>query len=121
MPNPLLETNAMPVYAPEDIREEFVTPKHSTAYGRIVTGEHIEVGLLRYRAGEGATTHAHPHEQIIVVLSGRVAMTIEGETTEVTKGHVVHIPPNVPHSAAMIEDSEFVSCKSIVGGVGHRI
>lgn len=56
-----------------------------------------------------------------MVLNGRVKMTIDGEVTEVTKGHVVHIPPNVPHSAAMLEDSEFVSCKSIVDGVGHRI
>jgi quercetin dioxygenase-like cupin family protein len=111
----------MPVYAPGDLREEFVTPKHSTAFGRLVTGEHIEVGVLRYKAGEGAKTHAHPHEQIIVVLSGRVAMTIGEETTEVTKGHVVHIPPNVPHAAAVIEDAELVSCKSIVDGVGHRI
>ncbi len=109
----------MPIYAPENLKEEFVTPKHSTAFGRLVTGDHIEVGVLRYKAGEGATTHAHPHEQIIVVLSGRVTMTIGGEITE--EGHVVHIPPNVPHSAAMIEDSEFVSCKSIVDGVGHRI
>jgi hypothetical protein len=28
----------MPIYQLEDILEEFVTPKHSTAYGRLITG-----------------------------------------------------------------------------------
>src|SRR5215210_2530563 len=36
----------MPIYNLEQIREEFVTPKHSTAFGRLVTGQHIEVGVL---------------------------------------------------------------------------
>ena len=50
----------MPIYQLEDIPEEFVTPKHSTAYGRLITGTQVEVGLLRYKAGEGAKQHAHP-------------------------------------------------------------
>lgn len=111
----------MPVYNPEQIPEEFVTPKHSTAFGRLVTGEQIEVGVLRYKAGEGAHTHAHPHEQIIVVLSGAMRFTIDNETSEIGAGSVVHIPPNVPHSVDILADSECVSCKGIVGGVGHRI
>ncbi|MGC1846066.1 MAG: hypothetical protein WA707_00645 [Pseudolabrys sp.] len=37
----------MPIYQLEDIPEEFVTPKHSTAYGRLITGTQVEVGLLR--------------------------------------------------------------------------
>ncbi len=97
----------MPVYKLSDIEEELVTPKHSTALGRLVTGEQIEVGLLRYKAGEGAEEHAHPHEQVLLVLSGRVRMKIGGE--------------NVPHSLHAIEDTEVVSAKGIVGGVGHRI
>jgi hypothetical protein len=52
----------MPIYQLEDILEEFVTPKHSTAYGRLITGTQVEIGLLRYKAGEGAKQHAHPQE-----------------------------------------------------------
>ena len=111
----------MPIYQLDRMREEFVTPKHSTAFGRLVTGQHIEVGVLRYRAGEGATTHSHPHEQIIIVLSGTMRFTIEDESTETGPGSAVHIPPNIPHSVEVLTDAECVSCKSIVGGVGHRI
>ncbi len=111
----------MPFYDLEQVEAEFVTPKHSTAFGRLITGEHIEVGVLRYKAGEGAKTHAHPHEQIIVVLSGRIRMTVGDEVAEIGEGQAVHIPPNLPHAADVLEDAEVVSCKSIVGGVGHRI
>lgn len=104
-----------------ELDEEFVTPKHSTAFGRLITGDQIEVGLLRFKAGEGAEPHSHPHEQIVIVLSGRVRMTIDGKNTEMTRGYAAHILPNVVHSTEVIEDSEIVSCKSIVGGVGHRI
>jgi quercetin dioxygenase-like cupin family protein len=111
----------MPVYKLSDIEEELVTPKHSTALGRLVTGEQIEVGLLRYKAGEGAEEHAHPHEQVLLVLSGRVRMKIGGEVYELGPREVAHLPPNVPHSLHAIEDTEVVSAKGIVGGVGHRI
>lgn len=43
------------------------------------------------------------------------------EIREVGPGIAIHIPPNVPHAIEMLEDSELVSCKGIVGGVGHRI
>lgn len=111
----------MPVYKFDDIPSEFVTPKHSTAFGPLISGEQIELGLLRYKAGEGAEEHAHPHEQIFMVLSGRVRMTIAGQTFALGPREVAHMPPNVPHSLAVDEDAEVLSAKGIVGGVGHRI
>ena len=111
----------MPVYKFDALKKEYVTPKHSTAFGSLVTGEQIEVGLLRFKAGEGAKQHAHPHEQVLFVLSGRVRMKIAGETYELGPREVAHMPPNVPHSLEAIEDTEVVSSKGIIGGVGHRI
>ena len=111
----------MPVYRFDSLKKEYVTPKHSTALGSLVTGEQIELGLLRYKAGEGAQEHAHPHEQVLLVLSGRVRMKIAGELYELGPREVAHLPPNVPHSLSALEDSEVVSAKGIVGGVGHRI
>jgi quercetin dioxygenase-like cupin family protein len=111
----------MPVHKLSEIEEELVTPQHSTALGRLVTGEQIEVGILRFKAGEGAREHAHPHEQVLFVLSGRLRITIGGEVHELGPRDVAHMPPNVPHSLAALEDSEVVSAKGIVGGVGHRI
>jgi quercetin dioxygenase-like cupin family protein len=111
----------MPVYKLDLLKKEYVTPKHSTAFGSLVTGEQIEVGVLRFKAGEGASEHAHPHEQVLFVLSGKIRMKIGGEVYELGPRDVAHMPPNVPHSLAALEDTEVVSAKGIVGGVGHRI
>lgn len=111
----------MPVYRFDALTKEYVTPKHSKAFGSLVTGEQIEVGLLRFKAGEGANEHAHPHEQVLMVLTGRVRMRIDGESYELGPREVAHMPPNVPHSLAAVEDTEVLSAKGIVGGVGHRI
>ena len=111
----------MPVHKLNEMGEELVTPRHSTAVGRLVTGEQVELGVLRYKAGEGAGEHAHPQEQIFLVLSGRVRMTIAGTPYELGPREVAHMPPNVPHSLAVLEDAEVVSAKGVIGGVGHRI
>ena len=110
----------MPVYKIDALRQDYVTPKHSRAFGSLVTGEQIELGVLRFKAGEGANEHAHPHEQVLFVLQGRIRMKIGGEVHELGPRDVAHLPPNVPHSLAALEDSELVSAKGVVGGVGHR-
>ena len=111
----------MPVYNWDTLHPEFVTPKHSTAFGRLITGEQIEVGMLSYKAGEGAKQHAHPHEQVIIVLKGKCRMTIGGKAEIIGVGQAALIPPNVPHALDVLEDTDIVSAKGIVGGVGHRI
>src|SRR6267143_2318459 len=111
----------MPVYDIKQLKEEFVTPQHSSAFGSLITGEQIELGILRYRAGEGAKEHAHPQEQILLLLKGRARFTLGGEVFDVGAGQAVHIPPQLPHSLAVLEDAEVISVKGIVGGAGHRI
>lgn len=111
----------MAVLTLKNVADEFVTPKHSTAFGKLITGAHIEIGLLRFKAGEGASEHAHPHEQITIILKGRSRITIDGKVFDVGQGDAVHVPPNVRHKVEVLEDSEVISAKSIVDGVGHRI
>lgn len=111
----------MPFFDLAQVAEELVTPKHSTALGRLVTGEQVEFGILRFKANEGARMHAHPHEQVVYVLKGRLRVTIEDTVRELGPGEGALFPPNVPHQTTMLEDTELVSVKGIVGGVGHKI
>lgn len=111
----------MPVIDIKNVKEEFVTPQHSSAFGRLITGESIELGVLRYRAGEGAKEHAHPQEQILLLIKGRARATLGAESFDIGPGQALHIPPLVPHSLSVLEDAEVISAKSIVGGAGHRI
>lgn len=111
----------MPFIVMDELEKETVTPKYSTAFGELVTGEQIEVGRLRFKAGEGAVEHAHPQEQVLLVLEGKIKVTLGDETAELGPFSGFHAPPNVPHTLDAIEDALILSCKGIVGGTGHRI
>jgi len=112
-PSYFYDFNAMP--------GELVTPKYSTAFGPLLTGQHIEVGMLRYRKGEGAVPHAHPSEQIMVVIRGRLWVRIANQSAELGPGQAFLAPPNVEHEVRALEDTEVLSCKNVVGGYGHRL
>ncbi len=111
----------MPFIDMNTIEAETVTPKHSTAFGELVTGEQIEVGRLFYEKDTGAEEHAHPHEQAMYIIEGRLQITLDGETAVMEPGGGFHAPPNVPHSVTALEDTVVISVKGVVGGVGHRI
>lgn len=111
----------MPFIHYDQIERELVTPQHSTAYGALAAGESIEVGLLSFKGGEGANPHSHPHEQIVVVLKGRVRARVGDEEQELGPGSGFHVPPNLPHGVTALEDSEVLSCKNLIDGTGHKI
>lgn len=95
-------------------QDHLVTPKHSDARGPVVRGQSIEVMQMNWRAGETARPHQHPEEQAIYVVSGRMRMTVGGETYEVGPGEVSFHPSNVLHGALAVEDTVAISFKNIV-------
>jgi quercetin dioxygenase-like cupin family protein len=113
----------MPLIRLDEIDKEFVTPKYSTAFGELVAGERIEVGRLRFDANEGAVEHAHPQEQVMIIISGRLKVEIPSEDAagELGPGEGFHAPPNVAHRVTAVEDTVVISCKDVVGGVGHKV
>lgn len=105
----------------DQLPKEYVTPQHSRAYGELLTGQSIEVGRLRFKRGEGADPHQHPQEQIMYVIEGRLQVTLDGQTTELGPGEAFHATPMVLHNVTALEDTQVLSCKSLVDGAGHRI
>ncbi|MBN1539367.1 MAG: cupin domain-containing protein [Candidatus Thermoplasmatota archaeon] len=59
----------------------------------------IQVVQYRYLPGSRFEAHDHPEEQMTIVLSGRLEFDVDGNKTPFEQGDVVHIPPNIPHSA----------------------
>ena len=108
-------------YSFTELPQEYVTAKYSTAYGGLLTGKHIEVGILHFNAGEGAVPHAHPQEQIMYVISGRLSVRFGEETAELGPGQAFLAPPNTEHQVTAIEDTEVLSCKNVIEGYGHRL
>lgn len=106
----------MPFFKLAEMQGSVISPDHSSANGPTITGEQLEMGYYTEPKGSGAHAHHHPSEQIILVLAGRLRMTIAGETRDVGPGEVALIPGGVVHEQKALEDgTRFVSCKRSTG------
>lgn len=76
-----------------------------------IIGEQMMLSRVRLAKGFFVPSHQHANEQFAVVLSGHMRFGLGAEGTpehrqiELRGGEVLHLPANVPHSAAAIEDS----------------
>jgi quercetin dioxygenase-like cupin family protein len=70
-------------------------------------GDDLMVVRVDGPAGSLAPAHAHPHEQMCVIVSGRVRFRIGDEETQAGPGDVLHIPSGVEHEAEVLEDTVF--------------
>jgi quercetin dioxygenase-like cupin family protein len=72
---------------------------------RPFTGERTMVVRVEAPAGAVVPAHAHPHEQITLVLQGRLRLRMAEEETELGPGEIVHIPSGVEHEVTFLEDA----------------
>jgi len=55
------------------------------------------VTLFAFDAGQGLTEHTSPFDALVLVLSGRLTITIGGAPVDAEEGTIVRMPANVPH------------------------
>jgi quercetin dioxygenase-like cupin family protein len=67
------------------------------------------MALTTVEPGAAVPTHAHPHEQIGMVFSGRASFRIGDEVREVSRNDFFSIPPNVDHEATCISAEPFIA------------
>lgn len=75
---------------------------------QIFAGRQAMVMRVLLEQGAIATAHAHPHEQISVVLQGEVEFTIGEEKKTLKVGDAVVIPGDSVHSTKAIVQSEML-------------
>ncbi len=71
---------------------------------QMVVGERIMIVRFRFVPFLVTPEHTHPHEQMSLVISGRVRFLIEGKERIVSAGDVLHFPPNCLHGATMLDE-----------------
>ena len=71
---------------------------------QMVVGERVMVCRFRFAPNLVTPEHSHPHEQVSLVVSGRVRFFVEGEERIAVAGDVLHFPPGCWHGATMMED-----------------
>ncbi len=68
-----------------------------------------ELMAVRIEAPKGAIApaHSHPHEQMTLVVKGRLRFRVGAEWRELGPLDIVHIPGGIEHEAIMEEDALF--------------
>jgi unsaturated pyranuronate lyase len=75
---------------------------------RVLSGDKCSLGIVELDPNAVVPSHHHEHEQLGMVLSGRVRFTIGDETRELGAGETWTIPSNVPHEVVAGPDGAVV-------------
>lgn len=82
-------------------------PVTETAPGikrQMVVGQKVMICRFTFDPFVVTDEHTHPHEQITMVVKGKVKFIIDGNVVVVTAGDVLYFPPNNRHGATMLDD-----------------
>ncbi len=97
--------------------QEQVDPKLSQ---RVFTTNNVMVVHYVYEPGLEFEQHSHPQEQVTIIQTGRLLITLEGEQIELKKGDVCFIAPNVPHATTVLGNQRVESI-SIFSPVAEQV
>ena len=75
---------------------------------RRVMAYNQKVMLVRHHFLKGwkGTSHSHPHEQLVYVVTGHILFTASGRSIEMHSGDSIVVDGDVEHQATALEDSE---------------
>ena len=71
---------------------------------QMVVGEKVMVCRFTFDPFTVTDVHSHPHEQITMVISGKVRFTIDGQPIIAAPGDVLYFPSNNRHGATMLDE-----------------
>ena len=71
---------------------------------QMVVGETLMICRFRFAPHLITAEHTHPHEQMSIVLRGRVRFFVEGQERIASPGDVLHFPSGCRHGATMMDE-----------------
>ena len=100
----------MTVSAPADEGRYFI-PAGAGSHHRIfpgvairtTAGQGLMLSLVNFEPGSVVPEHAHPHEQMGMMISGRAEFTVGGTTRVLGPGDMWRIPGHVPHKVVALD------------------
>jgi len=92
----------MQAYTWESTAEEQLTDRIKR---RMIVGTKEMLVRWEFRKGAVAARHSHPHEQIVMMIAGRLRLTVGDVDKVMMPGDIVVIPPDVLHEAMALEDT----------------
>lgn len=101
------QVDSQPVHAIEG------QPNTGTVFVKpLMQGETMALLEVRMRAGVSSSLHAHAHESLLYVVSGRIRTMVDDETFVLGPGDACRHPRAVTHRVEALEDTVFVEVKS---------
>lgn len=76
---------------------------------KLCNGVQATMAMHRVSAAAVTAKHAHPEEQIVYVLSGRLRYSVEAKTYVMQPGDVLLVRANVMHRSQTISDEPAVT------------
>jgi len=76
--------------------------------GRVVESKGATLAVVELDPGGHATSHAHPNEQVGVLIEGSVRFTIGDETRDLEPGGSWSIPAHAPHEVIAGPDGALI-------------
>jgi quercetin dioxygenase-like cupin family protein len=70
---------------------------------RTTAGRGIMLSVVRLEPGSVVAEHTHPHEQMGLLIEGRLEFTVGGVTRVLGPGDLWRIPGGVPHSVRALD------------------
>jgi quercetin dioxygenase-like cupin family protein len=92
----------MQLYSWNALKKEAISGK---LWRRFVSGQRITMAQFFFAEGGTVPRHQHENEQLMYVVEGALRVTVGDEEVTVRRGEVLHIPPDVPHSAVALEET----------------
>jgi len=65
--------------------------------------ENVMMTWMEFEPGADLPEHSHPHEQISLIVEGKIEMTVGGLSRVLTRGDAAVVPPRVTHSAKVLD------------------
>jgi len=66
-------------------------------------GQEMMLSVVTFEPGAVVPMHAHPHEQMGIMISGRAEFTVGGITKIIGPGDIWRIPGGVPHKVVGLD------------------
>ena len=71
---------------------------------QMVVGQNLMMCRFRFTPFLVTPEHRHPHEQMSIVIQGRVRFFVEGEERIASAGDILQFPSNCLHGATMMDE-----------------
>jgi quercetin dioxygenase-like cupin family protein len=82
------------VWNPEDMKIRLLAPGVSA---RIASGDKLMFSLVTLEPNAVVPEHSHPHEQMGMMVSGEMELTVAGETRRLKESDIYLVPGGIPH------------------------